>query len=138
MKNNKVVLVVSMLSILAISYTTQIEAKLVAKQIEVQQLINANAYIQLARNLKTATTDMQKAQAWKNFRITSASADHLSTNEIIRQAMQLHDNKTLSDDEFTRILGAFDELYRLHKNRKGEWFFDENGTQTKLSSSETK
>lgn len=131
MKNNKVVLVVSMLSILAISHTTELQAKRVA-----QSVINSSSYTQLARNLKTATTDMQKAQAWKNFRITSASTDHLPTNEILLQAMRLHDNKTLSDDEFTRILAAFDELYRLHKNSKGEWFFDENGTQTKLSSSD--
>jgi hypothetical protein len=95
--------------------------------------VNTNAYTQLATNLSTATTDMQKALAWKNFRITSAQEDHLSTNEILHQTIQLHDKKTLSDEQFTRILGAFKELYRLHKNSKGDWYFDENGTQTKLS-----
>lgn len=130
MKKNISILMTIMLCALSMQH---LQARSDAERVNNLEKINATAYTQLATNLKTSNTDLQKAQAWKNFRITSAQVDHLSTNQILLQAMRLHDNKTLSDDEFTRILAAFEELYRLHKNSKGDWYFDENGTQTKLS-----
>jgi len=94
--------------------------------------INNNAYINLATDLSTATDSTEKAKAWKNFSIIVDKVYDHSVDQILQQCSLLHMNKVLSDEQFTTILGAFKELYQLHKNSKGDWYFDTNGTQIKL------